>query len=47
MEKLEAFHSKMPNPARRELSWENITKGVDSRYFVGAAERFDQLLGDV
>ena len=47
MEKLEEFHRKMPNPSRREQSWENITKGVDSRYFVDAAKRFDKLLGDM
>lgn len=47
MEKLEEFHRKMPNPVRREQSRENITKGVDSRYFVGATKRVDQLLGDI
>ena len=47
MEKLAEFHSKIPNPVRREQSWENITKGADSRYFVEATNRFDQLLGDI
>lgn len=47
MEKLEEFHRKMPNPARREQSWENITKGVDSGYFIDAAKRFEKLLGDM
>ena len=47
MEALEEFHKKMPDPVKREKSWENITKGVDSRYFVDAAKRFDKLLGDM
>jgi glutathione S-transferase len=47
MARLEEFHRNMPNPARREQSWENITKGVESRYFLDAAKRFNQLLGDM
>jgi glutathione S-transferase len=47
MTKLEEFHRNMPNPARREQSWENITKGVESRYFIDAAKRFDKLLNDM
>jgi len=47
MAKLEEFHSKMPNPTRREQSWENITKGVKSRYLVGATNRFERLLSDM
>jgi glutathione S-transferase len=47
MEKLEEFHRNMPSAARREQSWENITKGVESRYFGDAAKRFDKLLGDM
>lgn len=46
-ERLEEFHRNMPNPARREQSWENITKGVESRYFIDAAKRFDKLLADM
>src|SRR4029434_1856254 len=33
MEELEKFHQKMPDPVKRERSWENVTKGIDSRYF--------------
>lgn len=47
MEALEAFHKKMPDPVKRERSWESITKGVDSRFFIGAVKRFDKLLGDM
>jgi glutathione S-transferase len=47
MTKLEEFHRNMPNPARREQSWENITKGVESRYYIDAAKRFDKLLNDM
>ena len=47
MEALEAFHKKMPDPVKRERSWENITRGVESRFFVDAVKRFDQLLGDM
>ncbi|MEX0803369.1 MAG: glutathione S-transferase family protein [Candidatus Binatia bacterium] len=47
MEALEAFHKKMPDPVKRERSWENITQGVESRFFVDAVKRFDQLLGDM
>lgn len=45
--RLEEFHRNMPDPKRREQSWENITKGVESRYFIDAAKRFDKLLGDM
>jgi len=47
MEALEAFHKKMPDPVKRERSWENITKGVESRFFAGAVKRFDKLLADM
>lgn len=47
MEELEEFHRKMPDPVKREKSWENITKGVESRFFPEAVKRFDQLLGDM
>ncbi len=47
MEALEEFHKKMPDPAKREKSWENITKGVESRFFAEAVKRFDKLLGDM
>ena len=47
MDKLEEFHRKMPNPFRREQSWENITKGVESRYFIDAVKRFDKILDDM
>lgn len=47
LEALEAFHKKMPDPVRREKSWENITKGVESRYLAEAVRRFDQLLDDM
>jgi glutathione S-transferase len=44
---LEEFHRKMPDPVRRERSWENITKGVESRYFPEAIQRFEKLLVDM
>jgi glutathione S-transferase len=47
MEALKEFHKKMPDPVKRERSWENITKGVESRYFVDAIKRFEKLLGDM
>lgn len=47
MEALEEFHKKMPDPVKREKSWENITKGVESRFFPEAIRRFDKLLGDM
>jgi glutathione S-transferase len=47
MDALEEFHKKMPDPVKREKSWENITKGVESRFFVEAVKRFDKLLGDM
>jgi glutathione S-transferase len=47
MEALEEFHQKMPDRMKREKSWENITKGVDSRFFADAVKRFDKLLGDM
>lgn len=47
MEALEAFHKKMPDPVKRERSWENVTKGVESRYFIDAVKRFNKLLRDM
>jgi glutathione S-transferase len=47
MEALEEFHKKMPDPVKREKSWENVTKGVDSRFFPDAIMRFDKLIGDM
>lgn len=47
MEALEIFHQKMPDPVKRERSWENVTKGVESRYFPESIKRFDKLLGDM
>jgi glutathione S-transferase len=47
MEALEEFHKKMPDPVKREKSWENITKGVESRFFADAVKRFDKLLADM
>ena len=46
-EELEEFHKKMPDPVKREKSWENITKGVESRFFPEAIKRFDKLLADM
>jgi len=37
----------MPDPVKREKSWENVTKGVESRFFPEAIQRFDKLLGDI
>ena len=47
MEELARFHQKMPDLNKRERSWENVTKGIDSRYFPEAVRRFDRLLGDM
>ena len=47
MEELEKFHQQMPDPTKRERSWDTITKGVDSIYFAGAVKRFDKLLADI
>ena len=47
MEALEEFHKKMPDPVKREKSWENVTKGVESRFFPEAIQRFDKLLADI
>ncbi len=47
MEALEAFHKKIPDPIKRERSWETVTKGVESRFFPEAIMRFDKLLGDM
>ena len=47
MEALEEFHKKMPDPVKRERSWETVTKGVESRFFPEAIMRFDKLLGDM
>jgi glutathione S-transferase len=46
-EALKTLHDKIPDPKKREESWENITKGVESRFFVDAVRRFDRLLADM
>jgi glutathione S-transferase len=45
-EELDALINNVPDPAKRERTREDITKGVDSRYFVDAVRRFDKLLGE-
>ncbi|HUK39733.1 MAG TPA: glutathione S-transferase family protein [Candidatus Acidoferrales bacterium] len=47
MEALEKFHEKMPDPVKRDRSWENVTKGIESRYFPESIKRFDKLLADM
>lgn len=47
LEALEEFHKKMPDPVKRERSWENVTKGIESRFFADAVKRFDKLLTDI
>ncbi|MEA2659349.1 MAG: hypothetical protein QOF64_1945 [Candidatus Binatota bacterium] len=44
---LETLHEKIPDPKKRAESWENVTKGIDSSYFVDATRRFDKLLADM
>jgi glutathione S-transferase len=46
-EALKMLHDKIPDPKKREESWENITKGIESRFFVDAVRRFDRLLADM
>ncbi len=35
------------NPVRREKSWKNVTKGVESRFSPEVIKRFDKLLSDI
>jgi glutathione S-transferase len=44
---LKMLHEKIPDPKKREESWENITKGIESRFFVDAVRRFEKLLADM
>src|SRR5215204_886925 len=46
-EALKMLHDKIPDAKKREESWENITKGIESRFFVDAVRRFDNLLADM
>ena len=46
-EALKMLHDKIPDPKKREESWENITRGIESRFFVDAVHRFDRLLADI
>jgi len=46
-EALKMLHNRIPDPKKREESWENITKGIESRFFVDAVRRFDRLLDDM
>ena len=41
------LHDKIPDPKKREESCENITQGIQSRFFVDAVRRFDRLQADV
>ncbi|MDH3445689.1 MAG: glutathione S-transferase family protein [Deltaproteobacteria bacterium] len=47
MEELKSFHDRMPDPAKRERSWQNVTKGVESPFFPEAIRRFERLLADM
>ena len=44
---LKMLHDKIPDPKKREESWENITKGIESSFFVDAVRRSDRLLADM
>ena len=46
-EALKMLHDKIPDPKKREESWENITQGIQWRFFVDAVRRFDRLLADI
>jgi glutathione S-transferase len=46
-EALKMLHDKIPDPKKREESWENITKGIESRFFVDAVRCYDKLLADM
>jgi glutathione S-transferase len=46
-EALKILHDKIPDPKKREESWENITKGMESRFFVDAVRRFARVLADM
>jgi glutathione S-transferase len=46
-EALKMLHNKIPDPKKREESWENITKGIESRFFVDAVRCYDKLLADM
>ena len=46
-EALKALHDEIPDAKKREESWENVTKGLESRYFVDAVGRFEKLLADM
>ena len=46
-EEIEAYLARMPDAAKRERQTENIFKGVESKFFTPAVQRFDRLLGDM
>lgn len=46
-DEIRAYLDRMPDAAKRERQYENIFKGVESKYFTGALGRFDRLLGDM
>jgi len=41
------YLDRMPDAAKRERQYENLFKGVESKFFPGAIKRFDKLLGDM
>jgi glutathione S-transferase len=41
------YLDRMPDAAKRERQYENIFKGVESKFFIGGLRRFDKLLGDM
>ncbi len=41
------YLDRMPDAAKRERQYENLFKGVESKFFAGGVRRFDRLLGDM
>lgn len=44
---INAYLDRMPDAAKRDRQRENIFKGVESSYFIGALARFDKLMSDM
>ena len=46
-QELKAYFDGIPDPARRERSWDLTMKGIESHHFAPAIHRFDKLFADM
>ena len=46
-EEIETYLARMPDAVKRERQFENIFKGIESKFFPAAVQRFEKMLSDM